>query len=598
MTSNITKLCGFDRKVPDMYVGMYGFDAGRKVYKGEEYTSSYAPEHSDGSTLMPPLMKAVALFTGADKSRKWALGKATDGSYICELTSKSRPEILSVATWNPESGRMRGVSYDYTSGQTLKYVIDKKSKASPSKAHVTDSTALMLCMMQEIGTDSEAAGLLSAAGKGFAGEMMSSVLQMNIAKLCDNVYRRIMSDKLLVDLGDKGEPDPMNMAEIKNSAIRIKETFFGAFEQVGAGDMSEAIEIAEGEYDLGISLTDAQKKYLPHVPSGHVVTRTEKRILDLIKRSRELGRGAVKNILLEGPPGTGKSQMAMDIAHQLGLPYYLQGCSDGTNEDSLLEYFVPSASGAPVGGSLLELLRRIPSEAEMALAPEAAYKKFTGKTFPGATTEDVTSVIYDAVQAAVGESGVRYECKESLLLKGLRSGGVVELAEPGAIVSPTVLTILNDVLNSSDGIVETPRGVVKRHPDCYIIATTNPDNYGGYRKLNEAVRDRFQRVFSVGAPSKDEMIDRVIAQGYLTDDSLVEILVRAISVLEATITEKGIQGHVGMRSLFEWAKDISFGDSVIESMMSCVINGITTNEEEQSLLISALHDNTEIYDLK
>ena len=52
-----------------------------------------------------------------------------------------------------------------------------------------------------------------------------------------------------------------------------------------------------------------------------------------------------------------------------------------------------------------------------------------------------------------------------------------------------------------------------------------------------------------------------------------------------------------MRDLFDWARDISFGDSVIESMMEDVINGITTDQAEQELLLDALHDNTSIFEL-
>lgn len=592
-TSNISKLCGFDRKVPDLYVDKFGFDKSDKILKGEEYTSVYSPVKASSATLMPPFMKAVALFTGADKSRKWALGKAVDGSYVCELASLSRPEILSITTWDPETGKMRAVSYDYSSGQTLKYSIDK-SKAAPSKVHQTDSTALALCMMQEIGADKEAASLLTECSKEMNGEMLVSTLKISIGKLCDNIYRRIDSGELKVDLGDKGTPDQMNMAEIKNSAVKIRETFQGTFQQVGVGDISEIVEIKPGEYNLGLELTEEQKALVPEIDPDYVPDKLDKTLLELFFRRAHLGRYAVRNIILVGPPGSGKSARGKFIFANLGLPVYEKGCSDGTTEDEFLDYYRPEASEG--GGNLMEVLRKIPTEAEMALAPETAYMKFTGEEKPGASAEDVEDAVYTAVKAAMG-GGLSYKLQNGPVKEWLMNGGGLLLEEPGSIMNPQVLTVLNDVLNSWDGVVQTNEGTIRRHPNCYLIVTNNPPEEGGYKGLPTAFSNRM-RTFYVPHPSKDVMIDRVVAQGFLTDESLIEVLVRCINVVEATIDEEGIRGEAGMRALFDWAQDVSFGVDVIEAMMFDVINRVTTDEKEQSLLLEALHENTEIFDLR
>ena len=53
-----------------------------------------------------------------------------------------------------------------------------------------------------------------------------------------------------------------------------------------------------------------------------------------------------------------------------------------------------------------------------------------------------------------------------------------------------------------------------------------------------------------------------------------------------------------MRCLFEWAKDVAAGDSITESMMSCVINNVTTDRDEQEIIIDALRNNTDIYSIE
>lgn len=593
MANNLNKLYGFDRSLPEFYKE-FGIESTEKVLKGEEYRSAYAPETATGATLMGPFMKALALFTGADTSRRWALGKAADGSYVCELASSSRPELLTIAQWSPDSGKMRAVSYDFTTGQTLKYSLDKTG--APAKVHCTDSTALCLCMMQEFATDSEAAVQLIDVKKMFNKEILCTDMKLSMGRLCDNFYRRTKDRMLNVQLGDKGIPEPMNMAEIKNSAIRIKEVFFGSFEQVGTGSDSGYVDIEEGQYNLGIELTAEEQALVPAEDPDHLVSKVEKKVLDVIYRTWDLGRYAVRVILLEGPPGSGKSEIAKDVARKLGLPFREQGCSDGTTEENLTSYFVPRANGAEEK-DIMGLLRRIPSEAEILLAPEKAYKALTGQEPEGPVSKKmVMDTIYERLSALVGV--LSYDEHITPLLDTLMHGGLCELAEPGSMLNANALTILNSIMNSSDGTIDTPSGVVRRHPNCVIIATNNPPEPGGYKGLDKAVRDRFERVFYCPTPDRNEVIDRVLEQGFLKDESLIEVMASVLDVIAATVEANGISGYAGMRSLFEWAQDVSFGDNVIDSMMDCVINKVTTNPTEQEIILEALHDNTAIFDME
>lgn len=592
MANNLLKLYGFDRSIPEFY-SPFGISNADKVLKGSQYKSTFAPPSSEKATLMGPFLKALALFTQEDASRRWALGKATDGSYVCELQSSSRPELVTIVQWDPADGKAKSVSYDYTTSQALKYSLDKATGA-PSRVHSTDATALCLCMMQQFATDTEAATLLAEVKKLFK-KPNEEDMKVTLGKLCDNFYQRCKAGSLNIQLGDKGNPEPMNMAEIKNSAIKLRETFYGTFEQVGAGDSTYYVDIEPGQYNLGIEWSAEEAALIPKPYPDHLVPRVEKRALDKIYRTWDLGRHAVRIILLEGPPGSGKSQMARDMAYQLGLPFREMGCSDGTTEESLTEFFVPEVVEASEM-DVMELLRRMPSEAEVLLAPEKAYERLTGKAPDEQVTKDaVIDEIKRIINSIVG--GLRYKKHRSPLEETILFGGLGELGEPGSMVNPQALTFFNSLFNSVDGTIDTPSGTIKRHPHCVIVATNNPPEAGGYKGLDKAVRNRFQSTFYCPTPDTNEMIDRVCARGFLKDEAIIEVMVSVLHVLETTIEANGINGFCGMRDLFDWARDISFGDSVIESMMEDVINGITTDQAEQELLLDALHDNTSIFEL-
>lgn len=591
------------------------FSEMKKKVTGSEAASRYSENPEKGSTVIPALSKALWIYSGRNSGgRKWALGKMRNGKYAAELQSLSHPEITSIVIYDEAKGSIRAAAYDSGSGEKKRYSIDPDYAKGSSMHYNCDGTAIFLALMPEILSDEEAANIAASLKED---SLTKEEMNVKLAAFSDNVYRRaVYLDGLpgtinLEQTGEKGALKGFNMSELKTPDAKIKETIAGSFDFVGLSDSEgKTVEIPEGKYSLGAELSQEQKKMIRPLPKGHVSSAVEGKILEIIKRTRDSGKAKVSNILLEGPPGTGKSQMAVAISHHLGLPYYTLICSDGTNEDSLLGCYYPYVPDEK-NGEISDFRKKradFPSNLEIEFRPEEAFEKLTGKKQEGITTEEVYSVANlmqddllkqaESLIKSGSGSGISYRYCPSPLVEAFREGGVIEIQEPSAIVSASVLSCLNDIMNSSDGIINTPIGPVKRHENCYVIATTNPETNGGYRKLNEAVRNRFQRTYRIDLPTRDEMVSRVLSQGALSDAALAEKMANVISVIEETLTAKAIQGTAGMRCLFEWAKDVAAGDSITESMMSCVINNVTTDRDEQEIIIDALRNNTDIYSIE
>ena len=90
----------------------------------------------------------------------------------------------------------------------------------------------------------------------------------------------------------------------------------------------------------------------------------------------------MRNFLLRGPAGTGKTEGAKAIASGLHLPYRCLTCSANTEVFDLLGQILPD-----VDGKRTALERQYPSFQDIMLDPASAYEKLTG-TYDENVTEN------------------------------------------------------------------------------------------------------------------------------------------------------------------------------------------------------------------
>ena len=277
------------------------------------------------------------------------------------------------------------------------------------------------------------------------------------------------------------------------------------------------------------------------LPDSHRVSKTEIRICKEIKRNWNNGEMKIANILLEGDAGSGKTQMAKALSHNLGLPYTKITCFSDMDKSDVL-------------GSIL----------------------------PVADNENNNS-----------DKEIEYKYFPSEIVKAFTEGYLLEIQEPTVIRDAAVLMILNSALEP-DGTINLPTGVVHRHPDFVAVITTNR-NYIGCRPLNEALRDRIQHSEKMDLPEREVMIERAMAKTKFDNIELVSKLVDAIIVLDECATANAIRGVAGMRSLFFWVDAIKNGEDIRESMYYKVLYKITTNPDEIRILEEVVENNTSLF---
>ncbi|MGC5325975.1 AAA family ATPase [Brevibacillus sp. SYSU BS000544] len=345
-----------------------------------------------------------------------------------------------------------------------------------------------------------------------------------------------------------------------------------------------------GEYYLSPErqLTDAEKKLVWKKPLTHKVSEEEGRISKEIKRNWKRGEMKIANILLEGDAGSGKTQLAKALSANFGLPYTKVTCFADMDKSDIIGAILPVISSERL--------------AKMEPAEQTALKAL----YESDGFQSITEILMDALgitqeQAAIkmkqllklaakntdGEA-VEYRFYPSEIVRAYQKGYLLEIQEPNVIRDAAVLMALNSALEL-DGSINLPTEIMRRHPDFIAVITTNR-SYAGTRPLNEALRDRVQHTEKMDLPTKEVMIERVIAKTGFQDEKVLDILADIIMILDKTARANAIKGVAGMRSFLYCADAIAEGASAKESLYHKVIYKITTDSEEIKLLEEALNN--------
>ncbi len=145
----------------------------------------------------------------------------------------------------------------------------------------------------------------------------------------------------------------------------------------------------------------------------------------------------MRNFLLRGPAGTGKTEGAKAIAAGLHLPYRCITCSANTEIFDLLGQILPD-----VDGKLSSLQNEYPSFQDIMLDPATAYQKLTG-IYDEEVTEDVVyKQLIDTIIDEMHEnyknqsSHQKFKYVDTPLVEAIRHGYLVEIQEPTVIANP------------------------------------------------------------------------------------------------------------------------------------------------------------------
>lgn len=606
MSSYVTNLFSFSRNLPPPYDKL----ASKKV--------SVASKYGDGkeATLSASVIKAVHAICGCMNGNDGAVG-TQDNKSMAEYKSSVNADAYHLVVYNKDSGTIMASVYDKNTETVENYVLNAAGR---------DGAAIVMALHPTLMEDMEYRTKFFEYYAEFQSGFPDQTKMLNLMGcICDNVYRRAKDEScdahVKTSLDKSGNLMRVSKTQLDSGAYTPTKVEAGNFCIFAHSTSNGTIKAAEtvieqsdfvGQFELQPrNLTLEEQALVPKLPEWYIVPEEA---VEICKHAQlTTGKATqMRNFLLRGPAGTGKTMCAKAIAAGLNLPYMKYTCSAGTEIFDFIGQILPDSENKSVatneelqkveamGGINYEnvaKLLNLPDLEDMEYDPEGTYKILTGIDKKDASVQDCMAVVLDKtiskVQALTkvknGEKqsgGQTFSYTETDFLLALKNGYVVELQEPTTIMQPGVLVGLNSLLEQ-EGSITLPTGeIIERHPDAVVVVTTNVD-YEGCRGLNQSVVDRMSLIKDIELPTPEVMVQRAMSVTGETDEHQVSQMVNVVNSMAEYCKKNSIlDGSVGMRSLIDWIISTQITGDVYKSALSTIISKATTDEDARMALIT------------
>lgn len=606
MSSYVTNLFSFSRNLPPPYDKL----ASKKV--------SVASKYGDGkeATLSASVIKAVHAICGCMNGNDGAVG-TQDNKSIAEYKSSVNADAYHLVVYNKDSGTIMASVYDKNTETVENYVLNAAGR---------DGAAIVMALHPTLMEDMEYRTKFYEYYAEFQSGFPDQTKMLNLMGcICDNVYRRAKDEScdahVKTSLDKSGNLMRVSKTQLDSGAYTPTKVEAGNFCIFAHSTSNGTIKAAEtvieqsdfvGQFELQPrNLTLEEQALVPKLPEWYIVPEEA---VEICKHAQlTTGKATqMRNFLLRGPAGTGKTMCAKAIAAGLNLPYMKYTCSAGTEIFDFIGQILPDSENKSVatneelqkveamGGINYEnvsKLLNLPDLEDMEYDPEGTYKVLTGIDKKDASVQDCMAVVLDKtiskVQALTKvkndekqSGGQTFSYTETDFLRALKNGYVVELQEPTTIMQPGVLVGLNSLLEQ-EGSITLPTGeIIERHPDAVVVVTTNVD-YEGCRGLNQSVVDRMSLIKDIELPTPEVMVQRAMSVTGETDEHQVSQMVNVVNSMAEYCKKNSIlDGSVGMRSLIDWIISTQITGDVYKSALSTIISKATTDEDARMALIT------------
>lgn len=614
MSVSINNLFNYSRSLPVPFDTM----TNKKV----KVASMYGAKTE--STLCGSVIKAVhAMCRCMNGTGEGAVGQIDTNKSVAEYKSSVGPDAYHLVVFDAASGSALASVYDKNTELIEQYV------AHPSQR---DGAAIFFALMPFLMSDAEFDETFQAYYDQFiAGYPDMAKATESMAILCDNAYRRIKDDTcpahINITVDKSGNLMRVSQGQLDSGSFvptSVTAGEFTIFAKTGPAVIKKAGVVVEhtdfvGKYPLtpGRTLSALELSLIPKLPEWYIIPPE---VVDICKHAQKTtGRPMqMRNFLLRGPAGTGKTMGAKAIAAGLGLPYMKYTCSANTEIFDFTGMIFPETDAVSTGSSELDRereilksmggisyanvakLMRLPDLDDMDYDPAGVYQALTGVENLAATVQDCMSVVLEKVTEKVQalskraenrqSSGQNYTYVETDFVKALKHGYLVEVQEPSTIIQPGVLVGLNSLLEQ-EGSITLPTGeIIRRHPDTVIIVTTNV-SYEGCRSMNQSVVDRMSLVKDIELPGPEVMVQRAMAVTGCADEYLVSQMVQVVNDMADYCRKNSItDGACGMRSLIDWVISAEISGDPYLSAKYTVISKATADEEDREALITTILD--------
>lgn len=614
MSVSINNLFNYSRSLPVPFDTM----TNKKV----KVASMYGAKTE--STLCGSVIKAVhAMCRCMNGTGEGAVGQIDTNKSVAEYKSSVGPDAYHLVVFDAASGSALASVYDKNTELIEQYV------AHPSQR---DGAAIFFALMPFLMSDAEFDETFQEYYDQFiAGYPDMAKATESMAILCDNAYRRIKDDTcpahINITVDKSGNLMRVSQGQLDSGSFvptSVTAGEFTIFAKTGSAVIKKAGVVVEhadfvGKYPLtpGRTLSALEQSLIPKLPEWYIIPPE---VVDICKHAQKTtGRPMqMRNFLLRGPAGTGKTMGAKAIAAGLGLPYMKYTCSANTEIFDFTGMIFPETDAVSTGSPELDRereilksmggisyanvakLMRLPDLDDMDYDPAGVYQALTGVENLAATVQDCMSVVLEKVTEKVQalskraenrqSSGQNYTYVETDFVKALKHGYLVEVQEPSTIIQPGVLVGLNSLLEQ-EGSITLPTGeIIRRHPDTVIIVTTNV-SYEGCRSMNQSVVDRMSLVKDIELPEPEVMVQRAMAVTGCADEYLVSQMVQVVNDMADYCRKNSItDGACGMRSLIDWVISAEISGDPYLSAKYTVISKATADEEDREALITTILD--------
>ncbi len=614
MSVSINNLFNYSRSLPVPFDTM----TNKKV----KVASMYGAKTE--STLCGSVIKAVhAMCRCMNGTGEGAVGQIDTNKSVAEYKSSVGPDAYHLVVFDAASGSALASVYDKNTELIEQYV------AHPSQR---DGAAIFFALMPFLMSDAEFDETFQEYYDQFiAGYPDMAKATESMAILCDNAYRRIKDDTcpahINITVDKSGNLMRVSQGQLDSGSFvptSVTAGEFTIFAKTGPAVIKKAGVVVEhtdfvGKYPLtpGRTLSALELSLIPKLPEWYIIPPE---VVDICKHAQKTtGRPMqMRNFLLRGPAGTGKTMGAKAIAAGLGLPYMKYTCSANTEIFDFTGMIFPETDAVSTGSPELDRereilksmggisyanvakLMRLPDLDDMDYDPAGVYQALTGVENLAATVQDCMSVVLEKVTEKVQalskraenrqSSGQNYTYVETDFVKALKHGYLVEVQEPSTIIQPGVLVGLNSLLEQ-EGSITLPTGeIIRRHPDTVVIVTTNV-SYEGCRQMNQSVVDRMSLVKDIELPEPEVMVQRAMAVTGCADEYLVSQMVQVVNDMVDYCRKNSItDGACGMRSLIDWVISAEISGDPYLSAKYTVISKATADEEDREALITTILD--------
>ena len=345
-------------------------------------------------------------------------------------------------------------------------------------------------------------------------------------------------------------------------------------------------------------LSEQEEKLVPQLDEKYIVGDTLVNLCKHIKESTKRSR-PIRNILLRGEPGTGKTEMYSGIAAGCHLPLYTFACHAMTEPFDLFGQFVPVDDEGNQTGQKLPLdkvLDGLPSVTDMSMDPVYAYQEITGMYKADATATECMAAAFNLAQKSIDVQGgqQRFKFVPGQLIYAMKNGGVLGIDEVTLPQNPGVIPALNPAMDGTQSLTLPTGEIVHRHPDCIFVGTTNID-LEGCRALNQAWVDRCQLIIDVKEVGDEELITRVKAMVDYDEnnDEFIDFnkFVDVYKGLKEIARKRHLDdGQIGPRKLADWISSTLITNDPVESAKMTIIPGATADFRGMQELLQKVED--------